>query len=858
MSDDGYERRYGNANANGNRNGNHENEDDLEEPLLPEEGSSLQLQFQLPSSPTPPRAATRTESATSSNSNNDNADDTTVPSLSRLILLGKPEFCILALAGILMIFSQGAQLYIPLLIGKAYDDLVDNNNDNATDMAAEAADDTDTATTDTTMASINTLMFWALATHVSAACASGLRSTLMGIAGERVVARMRTTLYSSILRQEIAFFDATQSGELVSRLGSDTMLVKRAIASSWAEVVLGFLRLVATLALMFVISPKLAGWTIGSTFTVFVACLPFGKTMGKLSKAYQETLGEAQNFPTEVIGAMRTVKSFGAEEREAHRYQQKIGVPSYCPDRNSDTTFRIGYDQSVVRALFGFCIFGGGFGAMYGTLWYGFALVHQNELKIGDLSAFQAYILGIGGILAHMSSSISNLIEARHASQRIFALLDREPKINSIDSSNDPSQSENGDDCGGLSSSTSSRSISEEKPDEAKISFDQVSFSYPTRPNVPVLHNFSLEIPRNKTTAIVGPSGAGKSTIVSLLERFYDVEQGSIRFDGVDIRRLDVRRLRRQLGYVQQEPTLFGLSVRDNLCYGLDHAYASAIGDEELLEACRTANAYDFVSKLPRGLDEMVGERGVMLSGGQKQRLAIARAILGSPSVLLLDEATSALDAESEFLVQRAMDAASKGRTVVVVAHRLSTIKRADQIVVMENHKIRDAGTHGELMNRCSVYQNLVSRQSFVATTTTEDDSPTTASRTIRGAASGESRKKNTKPSSSDNRQTKNNRLIQKSPIGSSKTTMRREGRPKLTPKPKPKPNKIDQPAAAKTTTTNRSTMTTFPPISPKRPERKTTKPSSSYNRQTKNNRPIQKSPVARSKAAAKRQEERP
>jgi len=634
-----------------------------------------------------------TEASSRSVSSSSPSTPTELPSISRLIMLGKPEFCILALAGLLMTFSQVSQLGIPLLVGRAYDDLVDPD------------------LVDNKMDSINRLMFWALIIHLAGAVASGFRSTLMGIAGERIVARMRTTLYASILQQEIAFFDATKSGELVSRLGSDTMVVKRAIASSWAEVVLGLIRLVATLALMFLISPKLAGLTVGSTFGVFIVCLPFGRKMGKLSKAYQEVLGEAQNFPTEVIGAMRTVKSFGAETREAGRYSEKIGVPSYCPSRGESSTFRIGYDQSLVRACFSFCIFGGGFGAMYGTLWYGFYLVNQNELRIGDLSAFQAYILGIGGILAHMSSSISNLIEARHASQRIFSLLDREPKISdnnnaavdvgtlTLDDSDDHNNGENGEGSPKIKL-------------DGKISFNGVSFSYPTRSNVPVLQNFTLNIPKEKTTAIVGPSGAGKSTIISLLERFYDVDGGSICVDGVDIRQMGLNQLRKQLGYVQQEPTLFGLSVRDNLCYGLEDA--TSISDEELMEACRTANAYDFVSRLPNGLDEMVGERGVTLSGGQKQRLAIARAILGSPSVLLLDEATSALDAESEFLVQQAMDAASKGRTVVVVAHRLSTIKKADQIVVMENHTLKDAGTHNELMKRCETYKNLISKQSFV------------------------------------------------------------------------------------------------------------------------------------------------
>jgi len=676
--------------------------------------------------------------ASSSDTNDDDEEEEEkLPSMWRLVSLGKPEFCVLVVAGLFMVVSQVSGLYIPLLVGRSYDDLVDG------DIAQ-----------DEKMKSINRLMLWALILHVSGAFAGGVRSTLMGVAGERIVARMRTTLYASMLKQEVAFFDATKSGELVSRLGSDTMIVKRAIASSWAEVSLGFVKLLATLALMFSLSPKLAGLTVGSTLGVFLVCLPFGRKLGKLSKAYQETLGEAQNLPTEVLGAVRTVKSFGAENREAGRYESIIGTPGWCPPffcwggaaetststLTSSTTFRIGCEQSVVRAGFGFCIFGGGFGAMYATLWYGFSLVSSGELRIGDLSAFQAYILGIGGTLAHMSGSISNLIEARHASQRIFGLLDRKPKIG------DPATAAvaaAAPDRGSGASRKEDRNYDDD--DDAKISFSRVSFSYPTRPDTPVLRDFSLTIPRNKTTAIVGPSGAGKSTVISLLERFYDADEGSVRFDGADVRRIPLSVLRKRFGYVQQEPTLFGVSVRDNLRYGLEDP--SSVTDDELLEACKTANAYDFVVRLPRGLDELVGERGVTLSGGQKQRLAIARAILGQPSVLLLDEATSALDAESEFLVQQAMDAASKGRTVVVVAHRLSTIKKADQIAVLgggeedddDDHRttLTDVGTHDELLRRCATYRNLIEKQSFHHPVVVEedDDAAPRAAAPVRGKA---------------------------------------------------------------------------------------------------------------------------
>lgn len=648
------------------------NGNDLEQPLLErnEENDST------------PEATTTTTTST--------GDESPLPSFYRFVMIGKPEFRMLGIACLLMIYNQVSQLVLPQMVGHAYDDLVD----------PEVTDK---------MSRINRIMLQVLLIHFSGALSGGCRTALMGIAGERIVARLRTCLYSSILKQEIAFFDATKSGELVSRLGSDTTVVKRAISSSWAEVLLGFIRLIAAISLMFWISGKLAAVTLGSTFAIFILCLPFGRYLGKLSKMYQDTLGEAQNYPTETIGAMRTVQSFAAEEREAQRYASKIGTPCNWPERDEQSTFKLGFDQSLVRSAFSFLIFGGGFGAMYVTLWYGFALVHKGDITLGQLTAFQSYIFQIGGILAHMSSSISNVIEARGTSQRIFSLLDRKPKIPTTTSNATPP-----------SNSTASADVEEGALNaswngklDGTVAFEDVTFTYPTRPDAPVLKKFSLNIPKGQTTAIVGPSGAGKSTLISLLERFYDVDSGSILFSGHDIRSMDLKTLRRQIGYVQQEPTLFGLSLRDNLSYGLENE--ASLTDEQIMEACRKANAHEFIAQFPDGLDEMVGERGVKLSGGQKQRIAIARAILLNPAVLLLDEATSALDAESEFLVQQAIDAASEGRTTIVVAHRLSTIKKASQIVVMENHTMQDAGTHEELMARCETYKNLISRQSMSA-----------------------------------------------------------------------------------------------------------------------------------------------
>jgi ABC-type multidrug transport system fused ATPase/permease subunit len=288
---------------------------------------------------------------------------------------------------------------------------------------------------------------------------------------------------------------------------------------------------------------------------------------------------------------------------------------------------------------------------------------------------------------------MAKVFEGLGASGRIFYLLDREPTIPTPPSKTDPTMP------------------MEPESMEGNIELKDVVFNYPSRPDIMILNGFSLSMAANTTTALVGSSGAGKSTVVSLLQRFYDISGGHITIDGNDLRDLDLQWLRRRIGYVQQEPQLFGLSVRENLLYGV---VDRDVTQDELEDRCRDANCHDFIMAWPNGYDTLVGERGVKLSGGQKQRVAIARALLTNCRILLLDEATSALDAESEHLVQEAIDKAVVGRTVVIVAHRLSTIRRASQIVVMDDHKIVDVGTHDNLLTNCTKYQDLIKRQSTI------------------------------------------------------------------------------------------------------------------------------------------------
>ena len=601
------------------------------------------------------------------------------PPLSKLLGLGKPEFTMLMVALVFMVVAEATGLLNPIFIADAYDALIDPTNDNR-------------------MSDINRVMIIVICLHFSGSLCGFIRGSIMSVAGERIVARLRNDLYSHLLAQDIAFFDGTKTGELVSRLSSDTGLIQQAISQGVPEVLLGIVKLIVAISLMFWLSPALAGVTLGFTLTLIVICVPFGKLIGGLSKKYQDALGEAQVYSTEALGGMRTVQSFSSEDRERERYASRIGKPgdykTWIPTKEPTTTYSVGFWKGITQSGFFTVIFGAGFGCMYISLWYGFKLVNDDQMSLGDLTAFQSYIFQIGSSLAQTSRFISQVIEARGASGRIFDLLERVPDIPSEFGSNGKTPSP----------------VVTPTTMAGKVEFNSVDFNYPARPDVVVLNEFSIKIPPNTTTALVGSSGSGKSTVVGLLQRFYDVTGGSITIDGHDIRDIDLKWLRRHIGYVQQEPQLFGMTVQENICYGVDRT----VSQDELESVCREANAHDFISAWPQGYDTLVGERGVKLSGGQKQRVAIARALLVNPKILLLDEATSALDAESEALVQDAIEKAMVGRTVLIIAHRLSTIQRAEQIVVLDQHAIVDMGSHDVLMKRCSKYQDLIKRQSQI------------------------------------------------------------------------------------------------------------------------------------------------
>lgn len=599
----------------------------------------------------------------------------------------RPEGIMIVVGFLLTLASESTNQVIPLMVAKAYDALFNPN-----------------LSSDEKMSNVNTYMALSLIIFFAGTVAGFLRGAIFGVIGERMVARIRIQLYTSVLKQDIAFFDTHKSGELISRLSNDTTLLQNIMSQSLPEAIVNIAKGITSVALTFFISPQLAGVTLASILAIFVLSAPLGKALGRLSKLYQDALGQAQTYSTEALGSMRTVQSFAAESKELNQFSRHIGNPDLYPrwwpkSKEEDTphsTYSVGFWKSMVTSGFFTIIFGGGFGFLYISLWYGFYLVNSNHITLGELTAFQSYVFNIGFGFGSASGHIAKIIEAIGASGRLFYLLDCVPQI--------PKPLEKGE---------TAKSPIRPKSMNGHIELKEVQFSYPSRKDVTVLNGFTLTIPAGTTTAIVGSSGSGKSTIIALMQRFYDTNGGSIEIDGNNITDLDLHWLRQNIGYVQQEPQLFGVTVRQNLLYGISEN--ESITQEQIENACREANCHDFICSWPDGYDTLVGERGVQLSGGQKQRICIARALITNCRILLLDEATSALDSESEHIVQEAIDKAVIGRTVIIVAHRLSTIQQATQIVVMSDHKIVGVGTHEELLDDCRKYQDLIRRQNMIS-----------------------------------------------------------------------------------------------------------------------------------------------
>ncbi|WNG21866.1 ABC transporter ATP-binding protein [Cystobacter fuscus] len=503
--------------------------------------------------------------------------------------------------------------------------------------------------------------------------AMALRYYLFTTAGERVVTRLRQNLFASLMSQEVGFFDERKTGELTNRLSSDTTVLQNAVSVNISMALRNAAQAFGGIGLLFYTSPVLTALMLAIVPAVAVGAVSYGRKVRGLSKESQDALAVANEVAEESLSGIRTVRSFAAERHEVERYQ---------------TATEHAYDVARRRAKQSSFFLAGASSAGYlasaVVLWYGGRMVLDGRMTVGNLTSFLIYSLMVAFALGALADLWADFMRASGAAERVFELIDREPAI----------PSSGGERLAAV---------------QGRVEFQDVRFAYPTRRDVPVLKGIHLALAPGEVVAIVGPSGAGKSTLAALLARMYDPQEGRVLLDGRELSTLDTEWLRQQVGTVAQEPMLFATSIADNIRYGRKDAT-----DAEVEAAARTANAHEFISRFPEGYQTMVGERGVQLSGGQKQRIAIARAVLKDPRLLVLDEATSALDAESEHLVKEALERLMRGRTTLIIAHRLSTVMGADRVVVMEAGQVVQSGDHSTLMGQEGLYRRLVERQ-FVA-----------------------------------------------------------------------------------------------------------------------------------------------
>jgi ATP-binding cassette subfamily B protein len=579
--------------------------------------------------------------------------------LRRLVALAAPELRLLSVAIVMLLIGSGMSLLYPQGIRVVIDTALG-------DTPAWVAGLGQGAMLDAVVVAM------AVAALVSAG-AMALRFYLFTYAGERVVARLRETLYRAIVSQEIAFFDGERTGDLTSRLTADTATIQSTVTSNVSMALRNAVQLTGALVLLFVTSWRLALVILAVVPPIAIGAVVYGRRVRRLAREVQDAVAAGSAVAEESLAGIRTVRAFSAEEQEAARYGEA----------NARALEKARRRARASASFMGGVTFAG-YAAIALVFWYGGRMVAAGELSAGDLTSFLIYGLLVGVSLGTLADLWADMLRAAGAAQRVFELIDRAPAV-------------------------PMRGGAQPERVDGDVELDAVSFRYPTRPDVPVLDGVSLRLAPGERVALVGPSGAGKSTVAALLLRFYDPQGGALRLDGRDLRELDPGWLRRHIGTVAQEPILFSTTVAENVRYGRPDATRA-----EIEAAAAAAHADGFVRGFPDGYETLVGERGIQLSGGQKQRVAIARAILKDPRLLVLDEATSALDAESEELVKRALEALMRGRTTLIIAHRLSTVKDADRVVVLDGGRIVEEGTHDDLMARAGLYRRLIERQ-FVA-----------------------------------------------------------------------------------------------------------------------------------------------
>ena len=551
------------------------------------------------------------------------------------------------LATVFLMASSGLNLSLPTIVGWFIDDIMDGGGTEV----------------------INGYAVTLLLTFVGVGIATFFRSYLFTVAGERIVMRLQGTLFEALMRQDIAFFDTHRTGELTNRLAADTTVLQKAVTVNISMGLRFLISVLGSIGILLWISWKLTFLMLLTVPLVAGGAGLYGRMLRTLSVKVQDALAESTATAEEALSGIRTVRAFAQEHAAVVQYRNAI-----------ESAFVLAKKRAFLGATFQGLVSLAGLSAIGVVLWYGGTLLAAGEMAFGALTSFMLYTFTVAFSIGALSSLYEDFAKAMGATERVFDLIEQVPSIQ--DGELVPHN------CAGA------------------VCFDKVDFAYPTRPDNAVLSQCQLEIRLGEVLALVGPSGSGKSTIAALMSRMYDPVSGQITLDGNAVSRLKLDWLRAQVGVVSQEPILFAASVADNIRYARPDASM-----EEVIDAATSANAHDFIVSFSDGYQTLVGERGVRLSGGQKQRVAIARALLKNPKILILDEATSALDAESEHLVQEALERLMADRTTLVIAHRLSTIQEADRVAVLADGRIQEIGSHVELMAQKGLYYKLIERQ---------------------------------------------------------------------------------------------------------------------------------------------------